>query len=65
MINGKPDMEALAQPISLMTNILGFDFLWHTACERTAQSYRTLRTPKNNVPGRRLWLDCFGIHALP
>ena len=34
MITGKPDMEALAQAISLMSIILGFDFLWHTACWR-------------------------------
>jgi hypothetical protein len=32
VITGKPDMEALAQAISLMSNILGFDALWHTAC---------------------------------
>ena len=44
MTTGKPDMEALAQAISLMSNILGFDALWRTACRRTTQCYRSLRT---------------------
>src|SRR5271166_5992295 len=35
---------ALAQAISLMSNTLGFDALWHTACWRTTQCYRSLRT---------------------
>ena len=62
MTTGKPGMEALAQAISLMSNILGFDTLWHAACLRITQ---VLSFPKNDVPGRRLWQDCFGIHALP
>ena len=44
MITGKPGMEALAQAISLMSIILGFDFLWHTACCRTTPCSRTVRT---------------------
>jgi hypothetical protein len=37
MNTGKPDMEARPEAISLMSNILGFDPLWHTACSRTTQ----------------------------
>lgn len=42
MVSGKPEMEALAQAISLMSIILGFDFLWHTACCRTTHCSRTV-----------------------
>jgi len=30
----KAAIEAVAQAIWLMSTILGFDFLWHTACWR-------------------------------
>jgi hypothetical protein len=33
----QPDVEALAQAKSLMSNILGFDALWHTECWRNTQ----------------------------
>jgi hypothetical protein len=49
VITGKPDMEALAH--ALAHCMLAF--------------HAVLSFPKNNVPGRRLWQDCFGIHALP
>jgi hypothetical protein len=38
---GEPGIEALAQAISLMSNILDFDALWHAACLRTTQCYRS------------------------
>ena len=62
MNTGKPDMEARPQAISLMSDILGFYALWHAACLRITQ---VLSFFGNNVHRRRLWQDCFGIHALP
>ncbi len=32
MNTGKPDMEALAQAILLISDTLGFDAIWRTAC---------------------------------
>lgn len=32
VITGKPDMEVLAQAMSLMSTILGSGVFWHTTC---------------------------------
>ena len=59
VVNGEPDMEALAQAISLMSSILGFYFLWHTACWGTGQCSRSLTTMFLEAT----WQDCFAICA--
>jgi hypothetical protein len=51
----------LAQAISLMSTILGFDSLWHTACWPATQCSCTLRTMSLGWP----WQDCFGMHWVP
>jgi hypothetical protein len=46
----QPDMETLAEAISLMSNILGFDAIWRITCWQIL----VLSLLKNNIPGRQL-----------